>query len=737
MYQTKQDYLEFVQGKLATPITESKLAGDLHPNLFPFQAALVRWALRKGRSALFCDTGLGKTFMQLEWAKHVGGRVLIIAPLSVARQTCREAERWGYEITLIRGRDAVAGDGIYITNYEMAEKVGGEGWAGVVLDESSILKSFTGKTRALLIQMFRDTKYRLCCTATPSPNDISEIANHSEFLGVMTRTEMLAMFFLHDDKGWRLKRHAESAFYKWMASWGMSVRKPSDIGDYDDTGYLLPPLTTNVDIVDCEVQIPGALFAYGMKGIVERADVRRSTEGARCERAAELVNGTADQWVVWHGLNTEGRILAKLIPDAVLVEGSQTPEVKAELMDRFLFGDARVLITKPSIGGFGINMQRCHHMAFVGLSDSFEQYYQAVRRCWRFGQESPVDVHIILSEPETAIWDNVQQKESRDVERVTKMIDNLVQYEEEEIQGTTAQGAPYVEDDAEGDGWKLMLGDSAERLKEVGADSVGFSIFSPPFATLYTYSASERDLGNSRDYEDFFQHLSYITDELYRVMMPGRSVAVHCAQLPTTQQTDGVIGMKDFRGDLIRHYAEHGFIYHGEVCIDKDPQAQAIRTHSKSLLFVQLRKDSSWMRPAFADYLLIMRKPGDNQEPVHPDISNDDWIEWARPIWYNIRESNTLNAAEARGDKDERHICPLQLDTIERAIRLWSNPGELVLSPFAGIGSEGYEAVLTGRRFVGVELKPEYFRTAVKNLGNAERLANQDNLFASAGIEIH
>ena len=239
---------------------------------------------------------------------------------------------------------------------------------------------------------------------------------------------------------------------------------------------------------------------------------------------------------------------------------------------------------------------------------------------------------------------------------------------------------------------------------------------------LYQYSSDPEDLSNSKDYDEFFEHYGFIIAELFRVTKPGRNTCVHVQQLTTTLNTDGVIGMRDFRGDVIRAYQDAGWIYHGEVCIDKDPQAQAIRTHSKSLLFVQLRKDSTWSRPALADYILLFRKPGENAVPVHPDISNDEWIEWARPIWYGIKESDTLNRAPARESNDERHIAPLQLGTIERCIRLWSNPGETVLSPFAGIGSEGYEAIRQGRRFVGIELKPEYFRVAAQNLRKAEEL---------------
>jgi DNA modification methylase len=285
-------------------------------------------------------------------------------------------------------------------------------------------------------------------------------------------------------------------------------------------------------------------------------------------------------------------------------------------------------------------------------------------------------------------------------------------------------------DQAFGAGWALYNGDSAEVLQALPSESIALSIFSPPFESLYTYSATERDLGNSRSPLEFWRHFGFISRELLRLMMPGRLVACHVADVPSLKERDGVIGLKDFSGATVRHFRKAGFIYHGRVTIDKDPQAQAIRTKSKGLLFTQMHKDSSWSRPALADYILLFRAPGENAVPIVPNITNDEWIEWARPIWYGIRESDTLNILPARSPEDERHICPLQLGTIERCVRLWSNLGETVLSPFAGIGSEGYEAVRLGRRSIGVELKPEYWRQAVRNMREVERAMGAPDLLA-------
>lgn len=722
-------YLEFLAGKRAVaPAVGIDVAPEqVSPWLFPFQRDLTRWALRKGRAAIFADTGLGKTRMQLEWARHLGGRTLILAPLAVARQTVREADILGLDVNYARSQgDAAAG--ITITNYEMLGAFEAASFDAVVLDESSILKALDGSTRKRLTEAFADTRYRLCCTATPAPNDIAEIANHAEFLGVMSRVEMLAAFFVHDEDGWRLKGHASEAFYRWLASWGMSVRKPSDLG-YSDKGYDLPPLEIVPTFIDTDYRPDGMLFSVGLRGIGDRSKVRKVTATARVEAAAALVNASSDQWILWCGLNDEANALAKAIPGAVNVQGSDSLDTKVSALEAFQDGKTRVLVTKPRIAGFGMNFQNAHRMAFVGLNDSWEQYYQSIRRCWRFGQTEPVSAHIILSEAEQDIYHNVMRKEAEARYMAEQLVEHVREFERAEIAAFEPVGE-YKTREANGTDWRLLLGDSCERMQEIETESIDLSVYSPPFQSLYTYSPTERDLGNSRTREQFFTHYGFIIEELLRVTKPGRNTCVHVQQLTSTLNLDGVIGMKDFRGDVIRAYQDAGWVYHGEVTIDKDPQAQAIRTHSKGLLFVQLRKDSTWSRPALADYILLFRKPGDNAVPVQPDITNDEWIEWARPIWYGIKESDTLNRADARENADERHIAPLQLGTIERCVRLWSNPGETVLSPFAGIGSEGYEAVRLGRRFVGIELKPQYYEVAARNLRKAEELrSGQLDLF--------
>lgn len=632
--------------------------------------------------------------------------------MSVARQTIREALKIGLTVNYCRSSEKVK-PGLNITNYEMIEHLDPALFDAIILDESSILKSIDGKTKAKLLKLYRNTPYRLCCTATPAPNDIAEIANHSEFLGVMTRNDMLASFFVHDDEGWRLKGHAEEAFYRWMASWSMSIKKPSDIGHSDD-GYILPPLNIHPIFVKSEYTPDGQLFFTGLKGIQDRTGVRKSTIKDKLIAVDELIQN-GDQYIVWCGLNTEADAVKAMIPDSRNVQGSDEPEEKAKAIEDFQDGIYKVMVTKPKIAGFGMNFQCCHKQIFLGLSDSYEAYYQCIRRSYRFGQKNPVNVYIVLSDHEQEILANVQRKE-REAQRMSQnLIDHVKGYEIDELQSKD-HDFQYQTDIVETDEYRVMLGDSVERMKEIPDESVDLSVFSPPFMSLYTYSPTERDIGNCKNANEFFQHFNYIIDELLRVTKPGRLCCVHCAEVGTTLNTHGVIGLQDFPGDCIKAFQERGWVYHGRVTIDKNPQAQAIRTHSKALLFVQKNKDSSWSRPAIADYIVIFRKPGENAVPVKNDISNEEWIEWAHPIWYGIKETDTLNTAVAKENKDERHICPLQLGTIERCVRLWSNKGETVFSPFMGIGSEGYEAIRLGRKFVGIELKPNYFNLAVKNL---------------------
>jgi superfamily II DNA or RNA helicase len=752
-------YEDFLARKLITaPAVGLSDVPPLNPMLFPFQRDIVSWSLRRGRSAIWADCGMGKTPMQLEFAQHIPGDVLILSPLAVSQQTCREAEKFGIVASYARKPEQIA-HRITVTNYEMLERFDVSRFTGVVLDESSILKAYDSKTRAQIIEAFAKTPFKLAATATPAPNDYMEIGNHAEFLNVMTRTEMLATFFTHDGgdtSQWRLKGHAESEFWRWLASWAVMLRKPSDLG-YSDDGFTLPELEIRQCVVESAAKAQdGMLFAMPAATLQERIAARRASVGNRVEQCAEIVNMLPDdQWVVWCDLNAESDALAKSIIGAVEVRGSDSIEHKEQAMADFASGKARVIVSKPSICGFGMNWQHCANMAFVGLSDSYEQFYQAVRRCWRFGQKSKVRVHVITAATEGAVVANIQRKEADAARMAQNMVKHMASINESNIRGTARMRDEYQTNVTEGKGWTAYQGDCVEGVQAMPDDSIDFSIFSPPFASLYTYSNSARDMGNSKDDAEFFEHFAFLTQELFRVTKPGRLLSFHCMDMPTSKARDGVIGVRDFRGELIRCFEASGWVFHSSVVIWKDPVTAMQRTKALGLLHKTIRKDSAMSRQGLPDYLVTMRKPGVNAEPIAhnaADFTVDEWQQLASPVWASasgeytdgflklcgpyagdrcgIDPTETLQRDEARDQKDERHICPLQLEVIRRAIRLWTNPGDLVLSPFMGIGSEGYCALQMGREFTGIELKASYYRVACDNLKRAE--VSQQNLFSTA-----
>jgi hypothetical protein len=416
-------YAEFLATKTRRVADYGRPCGpsQVHPFMSDWQAQVTSWAVRKGRAALWEDTGLGKTVQQVEWARLSGDRALIVAPLAVCHQTIREAAKVDVRARYLRQDDGQPG--IMVTNYEMVSRFDPDALDAVVLDEASILKQSDGKTRTALIGHFRDVPARLACTATPAPNDPEELTNQAEFLGVMPRVEMLAAYFVHDDAGWRLKGHAREPMYRWMTSWAVALRRPSDIG-YSDDGYELPPLEILPEIVHVDLPAPdGQLFAADLGGVGGRARARRNTLTERVQRAVELVKAEPeDPWVLWCGLNSEARALAEAIPGAVNVEGSWDPDDKAQAYLDFADQKIRYLVTKPSMAAYGLNWQHCARIAFVGMNDSFEQHYQAIRRCWRYGQTRPVHAHLVLSQLEAQIADNVARKEAEHARGVDGLV---------------------------------------------------------------------------------------------------------------------------------------------------------------------------------------------------------------------------------------------------------------------------------------------------------------------------
>lgn len=441
-------YDDFISRKLSIVQRQGIDADVRRYAMFPHQVDLTQWALRRGCAAIFADTGLGKSRMQIGWAdvvrQHSGGDVLILAPLAVAEQTVEEAARVGVIVNHAKS-DIDIRPGINITNYDRLHLFDTSRFAGVVLDESSIIKHHAAKTLQILLEAFRDTAYKLACTATPAPNDWTELGNHAEFLGVRSRSEMLAEFFIHDGgdtQTWRLKGHARHLFWRWVASWGAMVRSPADLG-HDASLYALPPLTVHQHTVELAHDPLHGLFALEAQTLSERRNARRGSMSERVAECAAIVNAERVPWVVWCDLNAEGDALTAAIDGAVQIAGADSTETKEQRLHDFAHGHARVLVSKPSICGFGLNWQHCNRMAFVGVTDSFEAYYQAVRRCWRFGQTRPVDVHVFASNQEGAVVANLQRKETDARAMSAAMAGETLAAVQSEVLGNRKDTNPY------------------------------------------------------------------------------------------------------------------------------------------------------------------------------------------------------------------------------------------------------------------------------------------------------
>lgn len=737
------NYDQCILQKLATQPASGFEPEPISMGLWPWQRIIVEWACRRGRAALFEECGLGKTIQQLEWARQVAaetcGNVLIVCPLAVAHQTIEEGRaHLGIDVHHIREREDRR-SGINIVNYDRLDRIDPEDFDGVVLDESSILKSFTGVTRQELTSAFRQTPYRLCCTATPAPNDFTELGQHADFLGVCSPAEMLASYFINDaadTRTWRLKGHAEESFWKWVASWACCISTPSDIG-FSDEGFILPPVNQRVITLaaDHRAEVSsGELLRNPNVSATALFGERRNSLVARVAAAAELVNASTEAFIVWCETNDESAELRKAIPDCVEVVGSDDPEDKEAKLIAFSSGKARVIVTKPRIAGFGLNWQHCRNEVFVSLTHSYERFYQASKRIHRFGQKQTVNRYIIITDLDDGIMRTIARKSAQH-----ETIRTLVRFTATNLIQKKAKQQPMNREleKASGDGWQIWNGDCVRVAEMMPTESVDFSIFSPPFADLFTYSDDIQDMGNCRGLDEFMKQFRFIVEQLLRVTLPGRECAVHCCDLLATKWKDGQIEFKDFSGAIAALFRSIGWQLHSRITIWKDPVVEMQRTKAHGLLYKTLMKDSSCSRVGAADYLMVFRKPGVNPKPIRHEVgafSLDRWQEIASPVWMTIDQGNVLNGRGATEQEDERHICPLQLDVIERALALWSNKGDLVFSPFAGIGSEGYCALKHHRKFIGAELKRSYWLAAQDHLRNAA--AEKEDLFSLAAVAI-
>tara|TARA_R100000808_G_C2153937_1_gene164638 strand:- start:2542 stop:4734 length:2193 start_codon:yes stop_codon:yes gene_type:complete len=729
------DYQEFIESKANTFINSGFDIDDrdLNENLFDFQKYTVKIALKKGRFAIFADCGLGKTIQQLEWAnqvnKYTNKPVLVLAPLAVVQQTINEGQSFGIGVHPL-GYDSP----IEISNYDQLDNIDCSKYSGVVLDESSILKGKDSKTKNKLFKYFKDTPYKLCCTATPSPNDHTELGNHAEFLGIMKYLEMLAMYFVHDGgetSKWRLRKHAQDDFWKFVCTWSISIDNPKTLG-FCGQNYQLPEINYIEHIIETNKD-DGLLFRDGIVSATDLHKDLRLTMDLRVSKVADIVNNSDDQWIIWGLQNAETDKLKKVINNSVNVQGSDKPEIKAKNLNGFADNEFQNLITKTSIASFGMNYQNCHNMIFCSYDFKFEAFYQAVRRCYRFGQSNNVNVHIIIPDTQSNVRKSILEKEQKHKE----MINHMSMYSADADYSITKNQKPISKEIKKDDYW-IMNGDCVQEIKNIEDESVHLTVFSPPFAELYVYSDKSEDMGNVSSYDQFCDHFKYLLPELNRIMKSGRIAAMHCMDVPLQKGKDGVIGLRDFSGMLVQMMAENGFIYHARTTIWKNPVTEMQRTKALGLLHKQIKKDSSMSRVGIPDYILFFRKEGENIEPITHQVDDpskpdylpvDLWQKYASPVWYDIDYSRTLNYRSGRDDNDEKHICPLQLDTINRILHLYSNEGDTVFTPFMGIGSEVYESIKQNRKAIGIELKPSYFNLASNNIETAVKESNQLTLF--------
>lgn len=764
------EYTEFLKTKQKR-ITESGFECEtLNDHLFPFQSFIVKRALKQGKYAIFADTGLGKTIMQLEWAHqvviHTDKPVLILAPLAVTTQTIEEGQKFNIEV---RRYSREINSGILISNYEQLDNIDTEIFSGIVLDESSILKNFNGKYRTQIINTFEHTPYKLACTATPSPNDPMELGNHAEFLDVMSYNEMLAMYFIHDssDTGlWRLKGHAIELFYEFVSTWSIMLNKPGDIG-FSNKGYDLPPLKINQ--VTIETEVPTGLLFGGLS--VNATDFNRTlrdTEKLRINEVVRIVNELRkeEQIIIWAKQNQEAVNIQKALSgyECRNVQGSDSPEKKERDLIDFAHGKYKILITKTQIASFGMNFQNCHYQIFASLDFSFESVYQAMRRSWRFGQTKPVNIWMITTDRMINVSHIINEKEKQ----FKTMQSEITKAVNKNIAGELTKFTDDSEDVKTNEYW-VMRGDCVQKLKSVPDNSVDLMVFSPPFADLYTYSNYVEDMGNVADYDEFVIHFGYLVTELKRTLKQGRLCAVHCMDLPTLKSRDGYMGIRRFSSKIADMFESEDMFLHSEFTVWKDPLLAAVRTKALGLAHKQVTKDMSMIRMGLADKVLVFKKKGENQEPIQlkdkrftsyipmhehdkfprtaegfnefwgfdPDSSYDRitqyshqvWQRYASPVWMDIDVTNVLQYTTARDQNDEKHICPLQLDVIERIILLYSNEGETVLSPFGGIGSEGFQALKMNRKSISIELKKSYFDINVRNHRNAVEQKTQMIMF--------
>jgi DNA modification methylase len=783
------DYKTFLEQKKITvePSGFDVPIEDINSQLYDYQRDIVRIALWKGKFLLLQDCGLGKAPETLEWAyhvkKHTGKPVWIVAPLGVTYQLEQESIKFNRPIKRVRSPEEMDGSNI-VFNYEILHKFMdyAEQCGGIAFDESSIFKSLAGKTRMLALQLAQKIPLRLCASATPSPNDYDELLRQAEILGIMKEKEAKALFFINDGQQankWRLKGHAVDDFWEWVSEWAVAMRVPSDLGYSDENFHRADLFIHEIVVAGKQYQADKGqltLFPMPAKTMSERRGARKATIVERVGEMQHLLNGSGtindyipdydpgEPFIVWRQFLAEADETTKQMPDIVDIRGSMTQDEKEMEIRLFSEGKTQAIVTDPRMFGHGMNWQHSRIQFFIGLSDSYESVYQAIRRQWRNFQMRDVHVFFITASTEGAVVANVKRKEKQHNEMYDQIVARMAKHYTKTVTQIGRQEMEYKVDNFTTNNSTVYLGDSTEMLQNEPDDSIALTITSVPFPGMYTYTNSARDAGNCIDGEETTKHIKYIMEQVYRVTMPGRLCCIHLTQEPLFKWKDGHVGRLDFRGDIIRMMQDLGWIYWSEVSIVKNPQMKAMRTNDSGLTQASVHKDMTRAAPAMNDYVVIFKKLGEGV-PVGALISPkydkwdgwmnmNDWVEAAHgvwkfedekdllplpeQIWLDIQEGDVLrlNGKQAhikgRENEDEKHLCPLQNGVIERLLLMYSNPGEPILDPFSGQGTTGYWSIKYGRQYIGSELKESYWKLSRSVIETAESDAINFDLFQFA-----
>lgn len=780
------EYHDFLESKkikvdpVGFEIDESKL----NPMLYDYQRDITKLALWKGKFLLMQDTGLGKSPELLEWSHHIceftSKPGLIVAPLGVTYQLVKEGIKFNRPVKRIRSSADIVNNACYVINYDILHKFTNVDIGGIVFDESSIFKGLSSKTRKLALEIVDNVPFRLCASATPSPNDFDELLRQAHILGIMSEKEAKAKWFIQDGNKankWRLMKWAEDDFWEWVSEWAIAMRMPSDLG-YSNDNFVRSDLHIHEIVVQGKAyknQIGQmSLFPMTARTMSERREARKSTIEERVHEVKNLLDGDiinfvpdyeegSEPAIAWREYLNEADEVTKQMDYFFDIRGSDSIQEKENKIRDFTEGSIKYIVTDPRMFGHGMNWQHSRIQFFIGLSDSFEAIYQAIRRQWRNFQTRDVHVFFITATTQGEVVKNIKRKEKQHNKLYDEIVARMAKHYNKNRLKIGRQEMDYKVDKFRTENSTVYLGDSAEMLDNELKNSVALTITSVPFPGMYAYTNSARDAGNCKDGQETTQHIRYIMERVYHLTMSGRLCCIHLTQEPLFKWKDGHVGRLDFRGDIIRMMQDIGWVYWSEVSIVKNPQMKAMRTNDSGLTQASVHKDMTRAAPAMNDYVVIFKKLGDNPSPVPALISPkyekedgwinmDDWVTYAHgvwqfenksdllplpeQIWLDIRESDVLrlNGKQShklgRDDRDEKHLCPLQNGVIERLLFMYSNPNELILDPFSGQGTTGYWSIYHGRQYVGCELKESYWNLSKKVMNQAELDSKSFDMFA-------